>query len=104
MGLIKANNYSSEEWEISTIAKAIAHPARKRMVEFVISGYCIRNIDLPDMLNLSLTSVNRHLKVLYSSNILRPIYHIHFSEIAIVPETLAVLENYLSSIAKRTAV
>ena len=98
MGLIKANNYNREEWQISMIAKAMAHPARKRIVELVLKHECLTNADLPILLNLHHATVTRHLHVLYSANILRPIYHIHFNEIVVVPETLMVLKNYLKEL------
>ncbi len=75
MGLIKANDYNGEEWQISIITKAMAHPARKRIVELVLEQHCVRNADLPALLNLHQATVTQHLGVLYQANVIRPIYH-----------------------------
>ena len=101
MGLIKANYYNGEEWQISTIAKAMAHPARKRIVELVLEQPGIRNADLPKLLNFNQTTVTQHLNMLYRANVIRPIYHTHYSEIVVVPETLVLLQEYLKEIVSK---
>lgn len=103
MGLTKANGYTAKNLERSAITKAMGHPARQLIVEFVLTRPLVRNVDLPALLNLSGASVQRHLCCLYGAGVLRPIYHIHFSEIVVVPESIEVVKEYVDSIWERVS-
>ncbi len=88
MGLIKPNNYHFEEMKFSSIAKALGHPARNRIIELLLENGYIRNIDLSSYLNLSQSTVTEHLNFLRKAELIRTQYHVHYDVLSIEFETL----------------
>lgn len=64
MGVIKEEIYTAEQNEIALIIKAIAHPARIAILEFLLEQKsCICN-DIVGILDLSQPTISNHLKEL----------------------------------------
>lgn len=61
MGASKTLQYSEEELNIALIARAIAHPARVRIIKILQSEEHCRSVDLVQMLNLVPSTVNEHI-------------------------------------------
>lgn len=97
MGIIKENNYTEEEMEISQLFDAISHPARKRILDLLKERYVLRNIDLSDILNLSPTAVMNHLNKLRDSRIISVEYFIHFHVLSLNKERLKKIVSYLET-------
>ncbi len=69
MGASKLTHYSNTEIQRALIGRAIAHPARIRIIEHLKKGEFIRPIDLTDILQLNPASVHNHLKKLISAEL-----------------------------------
>ena len=64
MGVTKTDNFSKTQNRTSRLAKAIGHPARVAILEFIIKqSSCICG-DIVDELPLSQSTVSQHLKEL----------------------------------------
>lgn len=69
MGATKTHQYTTAEINSAAIAKALAHPARIRIINLLKESSFIRNTDLIPILNLSKTSVQSHLTCMIKANI-----------------------------------
>ena len=64
MGVTKTDNFNKTQNRVAELAKAIGHPARIAILEFLIKkNACICN-DIVDELPLSQSTVSQHLKAL----------------------------------------
>lgn len=64
MGITKTQNFNKAQNRIAAIAKAIGHPARVAIIEYLIKhNSCICN-DLVEELPLSQSTISQHLKEL----------------------------------------
>ncbi len=71
MGITKSEQFSERENEIAGLLKALAHPARIAIVEYLLSvDSCICG-DLVDHLPLAQSTVSQHLKELKSAGIIQ---------------------------------
>ena len=99
MGAIKENNYNEKELEIAYLCDAIAHPARKRIVDLLYKYQFCRNIDLADSLNLSPTAIMNHLTKLKRADLIHIQYGMHHYKVILNSKKIKVLINYLNSIS-----
>ena len=53
----------SVEKELATIAKALSHPARIRLLKILASGQCLGS-DLFEQLDLAQSTISEHLRIL----------------------------------------
>lgn len=71
MGLTKAENFTREQNELASIAKALGHPARIAILQHLLKiNACICN-DLVDVIPLAQPTISRHLKELKSVGIVK---------------------------------
>jgi DNA-binding transcriptional ArsR family regulator len=71
MGLTKSNLFSQEHVEIANMAKAISHPARIAILEYLLQkGECVCG-DIVDVLPLSQSTVSQHLKAMKDAGIIK---------------------------------
>ena len=78
MGAIKENNYTLEETQLFTIGRAIAHPARVKMITELLYDNAFSNTDLSKQLKLSGPSVKAHVEMLKAAGFIRVEYFVHF--------------------------
>ncbi len=70
MGATKTENFTDKQNEIACLLKALAHPARVAIVEYLIKvDSCICG-DIVDVLPLSQPTVSQHLKELKTAGII----------------------------------
>lgn len=71
MGITKVENFSTRQNELAVIAKAIGHPARIAILEYLskVDG-CICT-DIVNEINLSQPTVSQHLKELKSAGLIK---------------------------------
>jgi DNA-binding transcriptional ArsR family regulator len=93
MGATKTHQFTSTEINSAAIAKALAHPARIRIIRLLKESSFIRNTDLIPILNLSKTSVHAHLLCMIKANIIEQ----HFFQNAYL---LELKEDTLISFSK----
>lgn len=79
MGAVKDNPYTYEEATVSMTARAIAHPARVKILNILCDNEIgCRNIDLAKILNFSKPNVKNHLNFMKEANLLEIDYFVHF--------------------------
>lgn len=77
MGATKPNPYSNEDLLISKFGRAIAHPARAKIIRMLLQNHNVRNVDLTIILNLSLSCVHNHIQALRDASIVELTYQPH---------------------------
>jgi DNA-binding transcriptional ArsR family regulator len=71
MGITKAQVFNSQQNKLAAIAKAIGHPARVAIIEYLLkNNTCICN-DLVGVLPLSQSTISQHLKELKQVGIIK---------------------------------
>ena len=71
MGLTKSEHYTTKQNQIAVLLKAIAHPARIAIIEYLLKKEeCICN-DLVNHLPLSQPTVSQHLKELKQAGLIK---------------------------------
>ena len=71
MGLTKTENFTTEQNELATIAKALGHPARIAIIQHLLKiNSCICG-DLVDEIALAQPTISRHLKELKAIGIIQ---------------------------------
>lgn len=71
MGVTRTDIFSTEQNTLADLAKAMGHPARIAILEYLLkSDTCICG-DLVDVLPLSQPTVSQHLKVLKSVGLIK---------------------------------
>jgi ArsR family transcriptional regulator, arsenate/arsenite/antimonite-responsive transcriptional repressor len=71
MGLTKTENFTEKQIELANIFKALGHPARIAIVEYLIkSNKCVCG-DIVDELPLAQATVSQHLKELKNAGLIK---------------------------------
>jgi DNA-binding transcriptional ArsR family regulator len=71
MGLTKTDNFNTAQNKVATLAKALGHPARIAILEFLIKkNTCICG-DIVEELPLSQSTISQHLKELKASGLIK---------------------------------
>ena len=71
MGITKTDNFSTNQNRIARLAKAIGHPARIAILEYILKKNACICGDLVDELPLSQSTVSQHLKELKSVGLIQ---------------------------------
>lgn len=71
MGISKTELFSDEQNHLANMAKALAHPARIAILEYLMTkGTCVCG-DLVDVLPLSQATISQHLKAMKKAGIIQ---------------------------------
>jgi DNA-binding transcriptional ArsR family regulator len=98
MGASKSESFSKEHNEMATLFKALSHPARIAIVDYLLSvDSCICG-DIVNELPLAQSTISQHLKELKNANIIKG--NIEGTAICycINSETIDKIESHFSSI------
>lgn len=71
MGITKTENFTESQNEIASALKALAHPARIAIIEFLIQQQSCICGDIVNELPLSQPTVSQHLKELKSAGLIK---------------------------------
>jgi ArsR family transcriptional regulator len=71
MGTTKTDSFNSRELRIAQLAKALGHPARVTILQFIINQKSCICGDIVDELPLSQSTVSQHLKELKEAGIIK---------------------------------
>lgn len=96
MGAVKPNNYSHEEIQLSLVARALAHPARVKMID-ALKRHDYRNIDFARKLKLSCPTIKDHIDKLIDADMVDIEYHPHFYAISLKNSALTYLNGFTNS-------
>ncbi|MGB0391430.1 MAG: ArsR/SmtB family transcription factor [Salibacteraceae bacterium] len=71
MGVTRTDLFTEEQNEISKIAKALAHPARIAIIDYLLKSNACINGDLVQELGLAQATISQHLKELKNIGIIQ---------------------------------
>lgn len=71
MGLTKTEGFTKSQIELSAMAKALGHPARIAIIQFLASKKTCICGDIVDELPLSQSTVSQHLKELKTAGLIK---------------------------------
>lgn len=77
MGASKDNNYTNEEVLMSQFGRALAHPARSRMINLLRENKSFRNTDMCRVLKMRVSSVHAHIRILREADLVHVEYAQH---------------------------
>jgi len=98
MGASKSESFSVEHNEMATLFKALSHPARIAIVDYLLSvDSCICG-DIVNELPLAQPTISQHLKELKNANIIKGSIEGTAICYCINPETIQKIEQHFGSI------
>ncbi|MFZ4680649.1 MAG: ArsR/SmtB family transcription factor [Flavobacterium sp.] len=101
MGASKSDSFSEEHNEIATLFKALSHPARIAIVDYLLSvDKCICG-DIVNELPLAQPTISQHLAALKNANIIKGTIEGTAICYCINTETLQKIEDYFSAISSK---
>ena len=101
MGVSKSDSFSIEHNEIATLFKALSHPARIAIVDYLLSvDTCICG-DIVNELPLAQPTVSQHLKELKNANIIKGSIEGTAICYCLNPETMVKIEQYFGGISQK---
>lgn len=101
MGVTKTENFTEDQNKIASLLKALAHPARIAIVEYLLSvDSCICN-DIVAELPLAQPTVSQHLKELKNAEIIQGTIEGKSICYCINPETFKQMEHFIAQIFQK---
>ena len=98
MGASKSASFSEKQNELANLFKAMAHPARVAIIEYLLSvDTCICG-DIVNELPLAQPTISQHLKELKNANIIKGTIEGTAICYCINPDTIQIIENYFNTI------
>lgn len=98
MGIRKEIYYSKKELEIATIAKGMAHPARKKILSLFRQTGAIKKSDLARLLELSLPTVKEHLDFMVEAKLIKMKYDVHYHRVELNGVGIKKLKGFLEEL------
>ena len=100
MGATKTEHFTDRQNQIATIAKALGHPARNAIIEYLMKGNeCICG-DIVNELPLAQPTVSQHLKELKNAGIIKGNIDGNSICYCIDEKTIEILNTYFSKIVE----
>lgn len=101
MGLTKTEHFTDKQNTIATLAKALGHPARVAIVEYLMKvDTCICG-DIVNELPLAQPTVSQHLKELKNAGLIKGSIEGNAICYCIDEKAIEKLQNYLSGIVTK---
>jgi ArsR family transcriptional regulator, arsenate/arsenite/antimonite-responsive transcriptional repressor len=98
MGASKSDSFSEKHNEMASLFKALSHPARIAIVDYLLTvDSCICG-DIVNELPLAQPTISQHLKELKNTNIIRGSIEGTAICYCLNTETLSKFENYFAAI------
>jgi ArsR family transcriptional regulator len=98
MGATKTEHFTDEQNQIATIAKALGHPARIAIIEYLLKvDACICG-DIVNELPLAQPTVSQHLKELKNAGLIKGNIEGNSICYCIDEKTFAILKSFFSKI------
>ena len=99
MGASKSDSFSTEHNELASLFKALSHPARIAIVEYLLKvDKCICG-DIVNELPLAQPTISQHLKELKNANIIKGTIEGTAICYCLNTETMSKIESYFTSIS-----
>ena len=101
MGATKSDFFSDQQNEMAQLLKALAHPARIAIVEYLLNvDSCICG-DIVNELPLAQPTVSQHLKELKNANIIQGTIEGTSICYCLNPKTITLLEEFFGGISNK---
>jgi ArsR family transcriptional regulator len=101
MGVTKSDFFSNQQNEMAQLLKALAHPARIAIVDYLLTvDSCICG-DIVNKLPLAQPTVSQHLKELKNANIIQGTIEGTSICYCLNPKTIVFLEQFFSGISQK---
>lgn len=98
MGATKTDHFTDKQNQIATIAKALGHPARIAIIEYLLKvNQCICG-DIVNELPLAQPTISQHLKELKNAGLIKGNIEGNSICYCIDENTFSILKNYFSNI------
>jgi len=98
MGATKTEHFTDKQNQIATIAKALGHPARIAIIEYLLKvNQCICG-DIVNELPLAQPTISQHLKELKSAGLIKGTIEGNSICYCIDENTFSILKSYFSNI------
>ncbi len=99
MGASKSDSFSEEQNGLANLFKAISHPARIAIIQYLLKvNSCICG-DIVNELPLAQPTISQHLKELKNAKIIQGTIEGTSICYCLNPETIAMIENYFGTIS-----
>lgn len=96
MGVTKTDHFSDHQNQIANIAKALGHPARIAIVEYLLKvNTCICG-DIVNELPLAQPTISQHLKALKEAGLIKGNIEGNSICYCLEPATIEIFQNYFS--------
>lgn len=96
MGITKTANYTEQQIETANLLKAIGHPARVAIIEFLLSkNTCICG-DIVEELELAQATISQHLRELKTVNLIKGSIEGNSICYCLNEDTFRKIESYFS--------
>ncbi len=99
MGVSKSESFSIAHNEMATLLKALSHPARIAIVEYLLAVKTCICGDIVNELPLAQPTISQHLKELKNANIIRGSINGTSICYCLNPETMLKIEKYFGAIS-----
>jgi ArsR family transcriptional regulator, arsenate/arsenite/antimonite-responsive transcriptional repressor len=104
MGASKTDHYSHRQNHLALLAKAIGHPARIAIIDYLVkTNKCICD-DIVNVLPLAQATVSQHLKELKNAGLIKGNIDGNAICYCVDEKNLNILKEYLTSISKKLEV
>ena len=98
MGATKTDHFTDQQNKIAVIAKALGHPARVAIIEYLLKvNTCITG-DIVNELPLAQPTISQHLKELKNAGLIKGIIECNSVCYCIDENTFEILKDYFSKI------
>jgi predicted transcriptional regulator len=95
MGVTKTEGFTEEQLQISNLAKAIGHPARVAILEYIVKSKSCICSDIVNELPLAQATISQHLKELKLAGIIKGSIEGNTICYCIDESKLAILASFL---------
>ncbi len=101
MGVSKTESFSEEHNQIALLFKAMSHPARIAIIDFLLKVETCICGDIVNELPLAQPTISQHLKELKNANIIQGTIEGTAICYCINPETIVLIEQYFGQITNK---
>ncbi|MCY4781659.1 metalloregulator ArsR/SmtB family transcription factor [Sphingobacterium sp. UT-1RO-CII-1] len=98
MGVTKTNHFTDQQNKIASIAKALGHPARIAIIEYLLKVNACICSDIVDELPLAQSTISQHLKELKNAGLIKGSIEGTSICYCIEETTFAMLKQYFADI------
>lgn len=103
MNTTKKEHFTDQQNEIAILAKALGHPARVAIIEYLISvDTCICG-DIVDQLPLAQPTVSQHLKALKNAGLIKGSIEGNTICYCVDENKLEILNHFIQHLSSKTA-